>query len=55
MSPVFDYETISRNLHISRDVIGKFEKEAMNEFPQDNMLRELHILRALKAYASTRK
>jgi hypothetical protein len=52
MTPLFDYKTISKNLEISGEIVGRFEKEALSEFPNDSMLRELHILRALKAYAN---
>ena len=48
---VFDYKTISKKLKVPTRVLGKFEQEASSEFPGDDMLRELHVLRALKAYA----
>jgi hypothetical protein len=55
MSPLFDYKTISENLCVSSDVVSRLEAEARNEFPDDTMLRELHILRAVKAFARTNK
>ena len=48
---MFDYKSLGKNLSIPADIIRKFEKEAHNEFPSDNMLMEIHILRAIKAYA----
>ena len=48
---VFDYKTMSKKLKIPTRTLSKFEQEAFSEFPSDDMLRELHVLRALKAYA----
>ena len=48
---MFDYLTLGENLAIPTEIVQKFEKEAHNEFPFDNMLMEIHILRAIKAYA----
>ena len=50
---MFDYRSYGENLAIPTEIIQKFEKEAYNEFPFDNMLMEIHILRAIKAYAKT--
>jgi hypothetical protein len=55
MTPMFDYKVASKNLRISESIVGKLEKEAKSEFPNDAMLKELHILRALKAYARLNK
>jgi hypothetical protein len=33
-------------------MLGLFEQEAKDEFPNDVMLRELHIMRALKSYSN---
>ena len=50
---MFDYRSFGENLAIPPEIVQKFEKEARNEFPFDNMLMEIHILRAIKAYAKT--
>ena len=50
---MFDYRSFGENLSVPIEIVQKFEKEANNEFPFDNMLMEIHILRALKAYAKT--
>jgi hypothetical protein len=47
----FDYETASKELQIPASVMRDFEAQAHREFPGDNMLMELHVLRALKAKA----
>jgi len=50
---MFDYRSLGEELDIPSEIVCKFEEEARNEFPFDNMLREIHILRAVKAYAKT--
>ena len=50
-SVMFDYRSLGEKLAISPEIVQKIEEEARNEFPFDNMLREIHILRAIKAYA----
>jgi hypothetical protein len=40
-------------LSIPKEIVKKFENEAHNEFPFDNMLMEIHVLRAIKSYAKT--
>jgi hypothetical protein len=50
---MFDYKSLGKDLAVPAEIIHKFEKEAHNEFQFDNMLMEIHILRAIKAYAKT--
>jgi hypothetical protein len=50
---MFDYRSFGDTLSIPLDIVQNFEEEAQNEFPFDNMLKEIHILRAIKAYART--
>ena len=50
---MFDYQSCGKSLAVPTEVIQKFEKEAHDEFPFDNMLMEIHMLRAVKAYAKT--
>ena len=47
---MFDYISLGENLDVPMGIVQKFEKEARNEFPFDNMLMEIHVLRAIKAY-----
>jgi len=49
----FDYQSLGVNLAVPSEVIQKFEKEARKEFPFDNMLMEIHTLRAIKSYAKS--
>jgi hypothetical protein len=48
---MFDYESLGEDLAVPMEIVKNFEKEARNEFPFDNMLMEIHVLRAIKAYA----
>jgi len=50
---MFDYRSLGEELAVPSEIVHKFEKEAHKEFPSDNMLMEIHILRAIKAYAKT--
>ena len=50
---MFDYHSFGKKFAIPMEIVEKFEKEAQNEFPFDDMLMEIHILRALKAYTKT--
>jgi hypothetical protein len=47
---VFDYRSVAEARGIPCDILSAIEKEARSEFPQDPMLMELHILRAVKRY-----
>jgi hypothetical protein len=49
---MFDYRSLGEELAVPSEIIKQFEQEAHNEFPHDNMLMEIHILRAVKAYAN---
>ena len=48
---MFDYHSLGKSLEIPIEIVQNFEKDARNEFPFDNMLMEIHILRAIKSYA----
>jgi hypothetical protein len=52
---MFDYWSLGEELAVPLEVIRQFEQEAYNEFPFDNMLMEIHVLRAVKAYAKSKK
>jgi hypothetical protein len=47
---IFDYTSMAKEFKIPESVIKKIEKEVKKEIPDDNMMMELHVLRALKAY-----
>ena len=50
---IFDYRSFGEEMDIPTEIVQLFEKEAYNEFPNDNMLMEIHVLRAVKAYVKT--
>jgi hypothetical protein len=50
---IFDYKLIGKNRHIPQVVLDRFENEAVQEFPFDKMLMEIHILRAINNYVKT--
>jgi len=52
MNPIFDYSSIAREFKVSENIVRKIEKEVKKEIPNDDMIMELHILRALKAYVN---
>ena len=50
MDTVFDYSSMAKDFQISENIVREIEKEVKSEIPNDSMIMELHILRALKAY-----
>jgi len=52
---MFDYKSLGEELAVPSEIIQQYEQEAHKEFPLDKMLMEIHILRAVKAYAKTKK
>ena len=48
---MFDYWVLGKELSVPEEIIQELEEEARNEFPHDGMLAEIHVLRAVKAYA----
>ena len=50
MNAIFDYTSMAREFKISENIVRKIEKEVKEEIPNDSMIMELHVLRALKAY-----
>ncbi|MDR3297715.1 MAG: hypothetical protein LBS94_05725 [Prevotellaceae bacterium] len=50
--PLFDYLSAAKAMQIPAAVVQDLEAQVQQEFPNDAMLMELHVLRALNAYAS---
>ena len=48
---IFDTKRVAREMGIAEEDYEKLEKEIKNEFPKDEMMFELHFLRALKYLA----
>ena len=51
MSKIFETKRIAREMGIPEEDYEKLEKEIKAEFPGDEMMFELHFLRALKYLA----
>jgi hypothetical protein len=49
---VFDYKSAAKDMQIPSETVLRLEREVQREFPDDPMLMELHILRALRHYAA---
>lgn len=45
----FDYETAAREANISPDKLDQLCRRVRQEFPRDEMMYELHVLRACMA------
>ena len=45
----FDYYKVAEEMAIPQDIVMKVENDVKNEFPDDKMMYELHVLRALKS------
>jgi hypothetical protein len=45
---IFDYEVLSRKYCIDQKVLQRIVDEAHSEFGEDEMMMELHIIRALR-------
>ncbi len=45
----FDYEQMAREAHIPADKLNELARAIREEFPKDQMMYELHVLRACMA------
>ena len=45
----FDYQKIAREMQVPVTVLKTIEKEIKKEFPNDKMMFELHVLRAVRS------
>lgn len=48
----FEYRNLAERLELADDEVNSIVAEARQEFPDDDMLAELHIIRALRAAAA---
>lgn len=49
--PMFDYENAARRLGVPPETVKMLEIEVRADFPHDDMMFELHMLRAIYAWA----
>jgi hypothetical protein len=47
---IFDYQKKIKQFNVPKTIAANLEKEVRAEFPDDAMLMELHMIRALRAY-----
>jgi predicted house-cleaning noncanonical NTP pyrophosphatase (MazG superfamily) len=45
----FDYQKVAKDMNMPASLLKKIEKEVKAEFPQDKMMYELHVMRAIKS------
>jgi len=45
---IFEYEALSNKYNIEPDILKKIIDEAHQEFGEDEMMVELHVIRALR-------
>lgn len=45
----FDYQKVAREINVPDTTLEKIEKEVREEFPNDKMMYELHVLRAVRS------
>jgi len=45
----FDYQKVAKEMKVSNTTLKKIEKEVKKEFPEDKMMYELHVLRAVRS------
>ena len=45
---MFDYEALAKKYNINQEALTKLEKEVRQEFPHDEMMFELHMVRVLR-------
>ena len=46
----FDYEAFAEKFNIDEKTLDRIIEEAYEEFPDDGMMAELHVIRAIRAY-----
>lgn len=45
----FDYQKVARETKIPNNILKDIKREVKKEFPNDKMMYELHVLRAIKS------
>jgi hypothetical protein len=45
----FDYPKVAKEIKVPDTILGEIEKEVKKEFPNDKMMYELHVLRAVRS------
>jgi len=50
MKGMFDIKKAIKNAHLSEKEGNRIKEEVRKEFPNDEMMYELHVIRAVNAY-----
>lgn len=45
----FDYREVAKEMNVPDTTLKKIEEEVKKEFPNDKMMYELHVLRAVRS------
>ncbi|MBE0478740.1 hypothetical protein IBX65_06445 [Candidatus Aerophobetes bacterium] len=45
----FDYQKVAKEMNVPHTTLKKIEQEVKTEFPNDKMMYELHVLRAIRS------
>lgn len=45
----FDYHKVAQQMKVPNSILKRIEKEVRKDFPEDLMMYELHVLRALRS------
>ena len=45
----FDYPKVAKEIKVPDTILREIEKEVKKEFPNDKMMYELHVLRAVRS------
>jgi len=45
----FDYQKVAKEMNVPDTTLKKIKKEVKVEFPEDKMMYELHVLRAIRS------
>jgi hypothetical protein len=49
---IFDYDRAAVAAKIPQDVLSKLVEEVRQDFPWDEMMMKLHLIRAINAYSA---
>ena len=55
MDTIFNYQSVAEKFGIPNSIVKEIVRETRKEIPNDNLIMELHIVRALKSYANKHK
>ena len=55
MNAMFNYQSVANKFGIPDHIVSRIVKEVRQEIPNDDMIMELHALRALNFYAKKHK